>query len=68
MPTPWKMADGTTLACRDKLAVLAENHAELKQTMQDAFEDAVLMGLDEAAYRAALVALVEDLRTPHRAA
>lgn len=68
VPTEWKMADGTTLACREKQAMLAENHAELAQTMQDAFEDAVLMGLDEAAFRDLLMAMIGSLRSPYRPA
>ena len=46
--------------------MLAENHAELAQVMQDAFEDAVLMGVDEAAMRRILIAMVEGLESPKR--
>ena len=48
--------------------MLAENHAELAQTMRDAFEDAVLMGVDEAAMRRILIAMVEELRSPKQQA
>ena len=48
--------------------MLAENHAELVQVMQDAFEDAVLMGVDEAAMRSLLADLVAGLRSPLKAA
>ncbi len=34
--------------------------------MQDAFEDAVLMGVDEAAMRAILADMVEALRSPRK--
>jgi hypothetical protein len=64
--TLWLQSDGTPIACRDKLRVLAENEAELSQVMQDAFEDAVLMGVDEAAMRAALAQMVANLKTPRR--
>ena len=63
----WPQADGSPIACRDKLRTLAENHAELSQVMQDAFEDAVLMGVDEQAMRAILANLVAGLRSPKRA-
>ena len=63
----WPQADGSPIACRDKLRTLAENHAELSQVMQDAFEDAVLMGVDEQAMRAILANLVASLRSPKRA-
>ncbi|MGI4978311.1 MAG: hypothetical protein ACRYG6_15340 [Janthinobacterium lividum] len=65
--TPWRQADGTPVACREKLRVLDENQAELVQVMQDAFEDAVLMGVDEAAMREHLAATVRALRSPNRA-
>ena len=56
------------MSCREKLKTLAENHAELAQVMQDAFEDAVLMGVDEQAMRAILADMVQALRSPKRAA
>jgi uncharacterized protein (UPF0335 family) len=48
--------------------MLAENHAELAQALQDAFEDAVLMGVDEQAMRRILGGMVEGLESPKRAA
>jgi hypothetical protein len=63
-PAIWPGADGQPIACREKLKVLAENHAEAAQVLQDAFEDALLMGVDEAAMRAILAELVAGLRTP----
>jgi uncharacterized protein (UPF0335 family) len=62
----WPQPDGTPVACREKLKVLAENHAELRQMMQDAFEDAVLMGVDEQAMRQILTDMVADLKSPKR--
>jgi hypothetical protein len=44
--------------------MLAENHAELAQVMQDAFEDAVLMGVAEPAMRDILRRMVEQLESP----
>jgi uncharacterized protein (UPF0335 family) len=65
-PAHWPQPDGTPLSCREKLKVLAENHAELAQTMQDVFEDAVLMGVDEAAMRAIIDGMVRQLASPRR--
>lgn len=64
LPAIWPGADGQPIACRDKLKVLAENHAEAAQVLQDAFEDALLMGVDEAAMRDILAGLVAGLRSP----
>ena len=57
--TGWRLVDGSPVACREKLVVLAENEAEVRQALQDAFEDAVLMGVDEASARGVLASLVE---------
>jgi hypothetical protein len=67
-PTIWPGADGAPVSCREKLKTLAENHAEARQVLQDAFEDAVLMGVDEAAMRRILADLVAGLVSPKRAA
>jgi hypothetical protein len=63
-PTLWPQSDGAPVACREKLKMLAENHAELAQVMQDAFEDAVLMGVAEPALRDILRRMVEQLESP----
>jgi hypothetical protein len=65
-PTLWPGADGKPVACREKLKMLAENHAEARQALQDAFEDAVLMGVDEAAMRRILAEMVDGLDSPKR--
>jgi uncharacterized protein (UPF0335 family) len=65
-PETWPQSDGTPVSCREKLRVLGENHAELAQMLRDAFEDAVLMGVDEAAMRRVLREMVEGLESPKR--
>lgn len=62
----WPQADGIPVSCTEKLRTLEENHAEARQVLQDAFEDAVLMGVDEAHMRRALAELVDGLRSPKR--
>jgi hypothetical protein len=66
-PAIWPGDDGNPLSCRDKLKVLAENHAELAQMLQDTFEDAILMGVDETAMRGILADMVHGLQSPKRA-
>lgn len=63
-PAVWPGADGAPLSCREKLKTLAENHAEVVQVLRDAFEDGVLMGVDEQAMRETLVAVVRALPSP----
>ena len=66
VPETWPGADGQPLSCREKIRVLGENHEELVQVMRDAFEDAVLMGVDEAAMRRMLIEVVAALPSPKR--
>ncbi|MFB9969778.1 hypothetical protein ACFFMP_06945 [Pseudoroseomonas cervicalis] len=44
--------------------MLAENHREAATMLQDLLEDAVLMGVDEAAMRRILAAMVAELPGP----
>lgn len=62
----WAEPDGTPISCRDKLDILDDNYEELRHVMADAFEDAVLMGVDEAQMRSAITALVSSLKTPKK--
>jgi hypothetical protein len=65
-PVLWPGSDGQPISCREKVKVLAENHAEAAQVLRDTFEDAVLMGVDEAAMRHILGDLVASLPSPKR--
>lgn len=66
-PKVWPGLDGNGVGCREKIRVLTENHAELAQVLQDAFEDAVLMGVDEQGMRKILAGMVDGLESPKRA-
>ena len=62
----WRLADGSAVTCAEKLRLLAETEAETSRALRDAFEDAVLMGVDPERARARLAALVAGLRSPLR--
>ena len=62
----WIAPDGTPIDCREKLRVLAENRDEIASVLRDAFEDAVLMGVDPGMARRDMHALVDALRSPKR--
>ena len=68
VPDTWPGLDGNAVGCREKLRMLAENHAEVAQVLQDAFEDAILMGVEEQAIRDVLLAIVAGLESPKRPA
>ena len=63
----WVQPDGAPVSCAEKLRVLEENRAELAQMMQDAFDDAVLMGVDAGRMRHILAGMVANLASPHLA-
>ena len=65
-PAAWPGADGKPVSCNEKLKMLAENHQEAATVLQDVFEDAVLMGVDEAAMRAILQEMIATLPSPKR--
>lgn len=65
LPT-WLDGEGLPLACIEKIKVLNENIVEIRQMCQDALEDAVLMGCDEAQIRKVLLRLVHTLEEPFK--
>jgi hypothetical protein len=61
----WRQPDGTAVSCEEKLKVLDENLAEIRQICQDAFEDALLMGCDEAQVREVFATVITSLHNPY---
>ena len=62
----WLTPEGDKVSCVEKIKVLNENLAELKGLAQDALEDAVLMGCDEAQVREVLAGIVTALVNPYK--
>jgi hypothetical protein len=62
----WRQPDGNPVSCVEKIKVLNQNLDEIRQLAQDALEDAILMGCDEAQVRAVLQSVIEDLQNPYR--
>jgi hypothetical protein len=63
--TIWRMPGGEPVSCREKIKILNENLAELRELAQEALEDAVLMGCDEAQFRQVLRELLDGLVNPY---
>lgn len=61
----WRRDDGSPIACVEKIKMLNENYAELRQMAQDAIEDGLLMGCSEAQMREALHTLIDGLVNPY---
>lgn len=62
----WHGDDGELIACTEKIKVMTQNMTELHQIAQDALEDALLMGCNEAQVRQYLLDLVANLENPYR--
>jgi hypothetical protein len=62
----WLTPEGEPVSCVEKIKVLNENLAELRDLAQDALEDGVLMGCDEAQLRAVLGGIIAGLVNPYR--
>lgn len=64
----WRQPDGRPLSCVEKIKVLNENLAEIRQLAQDALEDGLLMGGSEDQLRLVLRELIDNLENPYRKA
>ena len=62
----WQTPEGEPVSCVEKIKVLNENLAELRELAQEALEDAVLMGADERQVRKVLARIVDGLVNPYR--
>lgn len=60
-PAVWKKPDGSTVSCTEKVKVLNENWHDIKEALQDALDDAILMGCTESQFKAEYKRLVESL-------
>lgn len=61
----WRQPNGKPVACLEKIKVLNQNIDEIRQLAQDALEDAILMGCDEAQIRSVLQGVVANLTNPY---
>jgi len=61
----WSDDEGVPVSCLEKIKVLNENYAELRQIAQDALEDGILMGCSEEQMRRAFHQLVDALVNPY---
>ena len=61
----WLDPKGKPVSCLEKIKVLNENLEEIRGLAQDAFEDAVLMGCDDAQFRQVMQELVASLENTY---
>ncbi len=65
-PAAWKKPDGSTVSCTEKVKVLNENWHDIKEALQDALDDAILMGCTESQFKAEYKRLVESLACDYK--
>ncbi len=66
-PLPiWLRDDNSIVACTEKIKVMRENFEELRQLAQDAFEDGLLIEVNEAQMREVLHHIVDALVNPYQ--
>ena len=58
----WVKDDQSVVSCTEKIKVMNENFDELKQLVQDAFEDGILMEVSDQQMRDVLHQMVDDLK------
>lgn len=62
----WLTPAGEPVSCLEKIKVLNENLEEIRLLAQEALEDAVLMGCDEAQFRRVIHEISETLVNPYK--
>ncbi len=62
----WHRSNGEIIACTEKIKVMRQNIEELQQSLQDAYEDALLMDVDSKQIKDYLIAMVNGLVNPYK--
>jgi hypothetical protein len=65
-PERWVRPDGTTVACTEKLKILHENWREIHALVQDALDDAVLMGCTVKQVKQEYKRLIDEIECQYR--
>jgi hypothetical protein len=61
----WLDDQGEKIACVEKVKVMQENLLEIQGLMQDAFEDALLMGCQETQFKNVLTQMILAMNNPY---
>ena len=64
VPT-WRKPSGAPVSCVEKIKVLNENFAELRNLAQETLDDALLLGCSESQAREALREMLDGLTTSY---
>ena len=61
----WRKPSGAPVSCVEKIKVLNENFAELRNLAQETLDDALLLGCSEAQARKAIREMLDGLATSY---
>lgn len=65
-PSRWVRLDGSTVACTEKVKVLEENWHDIRAQLQDALDDAVLMGCTIDQVKREYKRLIDELQCQYK--
>ena len=57
----WRAKDNKIIACDETNKVLNENYNEIKNVIQNAYDDAVLIDCDEKIFKNKIIDLVDNI-------
>lgn len=66
VPEKWVRKDGTVVSCTEKVKVLNENWEEIHSVLQDALDDAVLMGCTVGQFKREYKRMIDSLSCEYK--
>ena len=65
-PEVWVASDGSIISCTEKVKVLEDNWNEVRELLQNALDDAVLMGCTQAQFKHEYTRLINALQSEYK--
>ena len=62
-PKVWKASDNSKISCKEKIVILNNNVIELKNLMNQIYDEAILMGVDRKQIKKVINNLSNNLDT-----
>ena len=62
----WKDKKNKLISCDEKLKVLNENFDEIRNTTQNTYDYAILMGCNESDFKSKLITLIKELEFSYK--
>ncbi len=62
-PNYWKASDNSKISCKEKIVILNNNVIELKNLMNQIYDEAILMGVDKEQIKKVINNIAINLNT-----